>query len=172
VMLLLQRFGAWPLVGFVACVAVARVVFARALSRRLPAGLSVAILAVAGGVVLASLYDAAIAVRLYPVFMSAAMLAVFAHSLWRSPSMIERFARIVEPDLPPAGVAYTRNVTWVWCGFFALNGAVALWTALWADLAVWTLYNGAISYGLVGALAGGEWLLRGFIRGKERSARA
>lgn len=39
-------------------------------------------------------------------------------------------------------------------------GSLSLATALWADNAVWTAYNGCISYLLMGALFGGEWLVR------------
>lgn len=78
--------------------------------------------------------------------------------------MIERFARLHEPDLPESGVRYTRKVTFVWCAFFILNGAAALWTALQASLELWALYNGLIAYVLMGALLGGEFLVRGFVR--------
>lgn len=98
--------------------------------------------------------------KLYPVLVNGVLLAVFAVSLARPPSAIERLARLAEPELPPAAVAYTRRVTQVWCGFFALNGAIALATALWAPTEVWALYNGVLAYGLMGALFGGEWLVR------------
>jgi uncharacterized membrane protein len=44
--------------------------------------------------------------------------------------------------------------------FFLINGAIALATALWASEAVWSLYTGVISYGLMGALFGIEFLVR------------
>lgn len=98
--------------------------------------------------------------RLYPAALSLGMLLLFALSLKFPPSMIERFARLHEPELPPAGVRYTRRVTQVWCAFFVANGSVAAWTALYASRDVWALYNGLISYLLVGLLFAGEWLLR------------
>ena len=98
--------------------------------------------------------------KLYPVLVNAALLAAFGYSLAAPPSMIERMARLREPDLPLAAVAYTRRVTQVWCGFFVVNGAIALGTALWASDAVWSLYTGVIAYVLMGILFGGEWLLR------------
>ena len=96
----------------------------------------------------------------YPVAVNVLLLAIFAVSLRRPPSVIERLARLSHPDLPEAGVRYTRRVTQVWCGFFLLNGTVALFTALRGDLALWTLYNGAISYALMGILFAGEYFLR------------
>jgi uncharacterized membrane protein len=101
-----------------------------------------------------------ITLRFYPVVMNGTMLALFAWSLFNPPTVIERLARLSEPDLPPSGVAYTRRVTQVWCGFFMMNGGMALATALWSSFEVWSLYNGLISYLLMGVLFGGEYWVR------------
>jgi uncharacterized membrane protein len=106
-------------------------------------------------------------VLLYPVFMNALMFALFAASLLRPPSAIERLARLRHPDLPPEGVLYTRRVTQVWCGFFIANGSVAAWTAFAASKEIWMLYNGLISYLLMGVLFAGEWLFRRWRFGME-----
>lgn len=106
----------------------------------------------------------ALPIKLYPVLVNAVLCVVFAVSLRYPPSAIERLARLREPDLPPRAVRYTRRVTWVWTGFFIINGSIALATALWASDAVWTLYNGLIAYGLIGVLFAGEWLVRQHVR--------
>ncbi|MEF9977838.1 MAG: hypothetical protein RR969_09810 [Thermomonas sp.] len=98
--------------------------------------------------------------KLYPALVNAVMLVVFGASLWKPPTVIERLARLRHPDLPPEGVRWVTNVTKAWCLFFVLNGGIALWTALAASDATWALYNGAIAYVLIGAMLGGEWLLR------------
>ncbi|WGL15280.1 hypothetical protein PVT68_10915 [Microbulbifer bruguierae] len=101
----------------------------------------------------------------YPVFCNLLMLGIFVHSLlFQSQTVIERLARLREPNLPPSGIAYTRRVTQVWCGFFIANGAIAAGTAVNGDLSLWTLYNGLISYLLMGLLLAGEWLLRSRVR--------
>jgi uncharacterized membrane protein len=51
-------------------------------------------------------------------------------------------------------------VTFAWCAFFIGNGAIALYTAMFASFASWTLYNGLIAYLLIGAMFGGELLTR------------
>jgi uncharacterized membrane protein len=51
-------------------------------------------------------------------------------------------------------------VTQVWCVFFALNGGVALVTALWTSAATWSLYNGFVAYLLMGLLFAGEYAIR------------
>jgi len=101
-----------------------------------------------------------IALRFYPVVVNAAMLLIFAASLIFPPCVVERLARLQTPDLPAQGVLYTRRVTQLWCGFFLLNGSVALVTALYASFEVWSLYNGLIAYGLMGLLFAGEYLYR------------
>ena len=96
----------------------------------------------------------------YPVAINCVLLLLFAGSLLRPPSIVERIARLQTPNLPPAAVPYTRHVTQVWCGFFMMNGGISAWTAIAASREAWLLYNGLISYLLMGALFGGELLYR------------
>ncbi|MBI3285456.1 MAG: hypothetical protein HYZ65_11510 [Burkholderiales bacterium] len=104
--------------------------------------------------------NALLPLKLYPVLVNAVLLAGFGYSLAVPPSMVERFARLREPDLPSAAIAYTRRVTQVWCVFFIVNGAIALGTALWASQAIWSWYTGVIAYVLMGLLFGIEYLVR------------
>ncbi|NIG74639.1 hypothetical protein [Cedecea sp. NFIX57] len=96
----------------------------------------------------------------YPVVVNSVMLAVFGGSLWSSMPIVERLARLREPDLPEPAVRYTRRVTQIWCLFFVANGSIALFTALYGDMALWTAWNGMIAYLLMGTLMAGEWLVR------------
>ncbi len=104
--------------------------------------------------------NALLPLKLYPVLVNLAFLVAFAWSLTTPQSIVERMARLSEPDLPASGVAYTRTVTKVWCAFFVVNGSIALATALWASQAVWSLYNGVIAYVAMGVLFAGEYLVR------------
>ena len=104
--------------------------------------------------------------KLYPVLVNLVMFGLFAMSLWRGPSVVERLARLRETHFPPAAIAYTRRVTQVWCGFFVVNGLVAVATVLWASPAVWALYNGLLSYVAMGLLMGAEWLVRRRVRAR------
>jgi uncharacterized membrane protein len=98
--------------------------------------------------------------KFYPALVNLGFLLLFAGSLLSPPSFVERLARMREPELPLAAIAYTTRVTWVWTIFFVLNGSLAAITALWASDEMWALYNGFISYLLIGILVGGEWLVR------------
>jgi uncharacterized membrane protein len=96
---------------------------------------------------------------LYPVLVNALMFMLFFGSWLKPPSIIEMIARMREPQLPEEGVRYTRKLTLVWCGFFVINGGIALAT-LSMSREWWTLYNGLISYLLMGGLFFGELFFR------------
>lgn len=100
--------------------------------------------------------------RLYPAGISLALLAVFALSLWSPPTVIERLARLRRgvAELPADAVRYTRHVTEVWCAFFALNAAIAAWSAVAASREVWALYNGFLTYVAMLVLFFGERVVR------------
>ena len=144
----------WLALGLLALV-VLRAGEMRSRRTALFAGLGAGVLVVATW-----LHNDALPLKLYPVVVNATLLAVFAASLFRPPTVIERLARLTDPDLPPAAIPYVTRVTQVWCAFFVANGAIALWTALAASDAAWALYNGAIAYVLIGALLLGERLIR------------
>jgi uncharacterized membrane protein len=77
---------------------------------------------------------------------------------------VERLARLQDPVLPPQGILYTRKVTAVWCGFFLVNGLVSMGTIYYGDRWIWSLYNGCISYVLMGVLMAVEMMVRKRVR--------
>ncbi len=139
-------------------------------SKKAPGHVTLGLLAAVAGVAVIAAVDADLSVRLYPVFVNTAMFVTFASTLFHPPSMIERFALITESSLPPHAVVYTRIVTMVWMGFFLINGAIALWTAVAGSWETWTLYNGFIVYVVVGCLFLIEYLVRRKVRGHEAKA--
>lgn len=142
-------------------------------AQKIPKALTVSFLAVAAAELVVASRDAELAARLYPVFMNATMLIAFTASLAKPPTMIERFARLMEPDLDVHGIRYTRSVTWIWVGFFFVNGSVALWTVLNGSWLVWSIYNGGVAYVLAGSLFAGEFLVRKRVRARaEKESRA
>jgi len=104
------------------------------------------------------------AVQAYPVIVSLSVASYFGFSLLFPPTAVERIARLTEPCLSPRGVAYTRRVTWIWLVFLLLNAAVSLSTILWGTMAQWTLWNGLVSYLLMGVLFIGEYIVRKMVR--------
>ena len=94
--------------------------------------------------------------RIYPSLVNLGLLIAFGATLVRGPTMIEKFARIGTPNLSEPAIRHTRRVTQIWCAFFLANGVFSLYTALYWPREAWSLYNGAIAYGLVGLLLVGE----------------
>ncbi|WP_061238396.1 hypothetical protein [Ectopseudomonas composti] len=140
---------------------------ARALTaRRRPGGLWLAVAALAFCLLLAVADEPAL-LRWYPVLLNLMLLALFGLSLKFGPPLVERLARLREPQLPDVAVRYTRTVTKVWALFFLGNTVLLMALAMWAPLSWWTLYTGFISYGLIGLLFAGEWLIRQQVRKHE-----
>ena len=156
-------FGRWDPMWM--GLALAALLFLRAAGARdavwFAAGCGAVLLGVAAG-----LGGSWMPLKLYPVMVSGVLLAVFAASLWRGPTIVERIARLHEKDLPPEAIAYTRKVTLAWCGFFVANGAVSAATALQGSEQAWVLWNGLLSYLCLGAFFGVEWLLRQRMRAR------
>jgi len=95
----------------------------------------------------------------YPALVNFCLCAVFVGSLRQGEPLLLRIVRARGMPVSKHGPKYLGRLTIVWACFFAANGAVSMWTAT-LPIEVWTLYNGLLSYFLVAALAGGEWLFR------------
>ncbi len=127
-------------------------------SRLLPTlGLPLVTAALAG---LAALSGDPRAVLAQPVLVSGALLVGFGLSLRTTP-FVERLARLEDPALSPAGVAWCRRVTIAWCLFFAANAALSAALALWAPLAWWAAWSGGLAYVAIGLGVLLEVALRG-----------
>jgi uncharacterized membrane protein len=109
---------------------------------------------------LAIVTDERFVLLLLPSAVSLFLLGTFGWSLRVGPPMVERLARLVDPDLPDFCVPYCRKVTIAWCSFFAANSLCAALLALFGSLEWWALYTGFIAYLLLGALFAGEFILR------------
>ena len=95
-----------------------------------------------------------------PVLVNLTLLANFAGSLRGPVSLVERYARLQDPELPPGGPAYCRRVTVAWCWFFVANALVSAGLAVFAPVAWWALYTGALAYMLIGLGFTIEFLVR------------
>ena len=114
--------------------------------------------------------DPATAAKAYPAILSGLVVTVFANSLRHPPSLIERFARIKDPQLASVGQNYCRWLTGVWAIWLLANTLIAGGLAVWASIGLWTLWTGFISYLVMGTLFVGEIVLRPWLLQRFASA--
>jgi uncharacterized membrane protein len=103
---------------------------------------------------------------IYPVLMSLTTALTFGLTLVYPPSMIERIARLRHYEIDEKGIKYLRKVTIIWFSFCILNAVVSLWTLNLDNMQIWVLYNGVISYILMGLLLVGEIIYRHLVYNK------
>ena len=104
-------------------------------------------------------------VKIYPVSINFFLFLSFFVTLFRSPNMIYRFAVMQKKSIKESSERayiekYCRNVTIVWILFFIINGSIALFTAFFTDHFIWAIYNGFISYILIGLIFIIELIIR------------
>lgn len=101
--------------------------------------------------------------KFYPPLCNFFIFLVFFISLFQPETVIQKFAKACGDKLEPPARIYTRNLTYIWCIFTFLNFAVSVWTIFQTDR-IWMLYNGCISYVLIGGLFTVEYIVRIFLR--------
>lgn len=94
----------------------------------------------------------------YPALVNFSLFVTFANSLRHEESLL-RIVRARGATISEYTPGYLYKLTAVWAGFFVVNGLVSIWSST-LSMAAWTLYNGMLSYCIVGVLIGGELLFR------------
>jgi len=97
--------------------------------------------------------------KFYPPLCNCFLFLVFFISLFTKETVIQKFARACGDKLEKPAWDYTRKVTYIWCIFTFINLLISIWTIFLPDK-IWILYNGCISYILVGLLFGIEYIIR------------
>lgn len=103
--------------------------------------------------------------KLYPVAVCATFLFFFATSLVSPPPIVFRFATMQDKSILKSPYKkrvenYCKKVTIVWCTFFVLNIAAAIYTAFFCSEKIWSIYNGGISYLIMGMIFAIEFFVR------------
>lgn len=157
----LQAFQPSVIAGFLLVLTVFRFLLTKEdKSGKNDAGMSLYWLAAAALVIIVTfLSGSKLGLFLYPLLVNLAFFTFFTISLYHPPTVIERIARRQRSDFPERAVFYTRKVTQAWCIFFVLNGSLSLMSIFHSET-WWMLYNGFISYILIGLMLGGEYLVR------------
>jgi uncharacterized membrane protein len=101
----------------------------------------------------------AFVLRVTPFAVSLTFIAMFAFSLRNTP-LIERFARLQEPELSPEKIAYCRSLTKLWVGVLTVNSGLLLFASLCQNEALWAILVGPVSYGMLGMVFAIEYPFR------------
>ena len=111
-----------------------------------------------------SIYFQNLKAKLIPVIVQLNLMLFFGKTLLngKGPSLIERFAKLSFPQIPPLLSRYCRYLTFIWTIFFAINVLVCIILALYAPVEWWTLYTGVIILVLSGLLIIVEYIWRHF----------
>lgn len=109
--------------------------------------------------------------RLYSVVINITFLVVFGSTLFLKPNIIFRFATLADKKILGSTYEnqvnkYCKKVTVIWCCFFIMNGSIAAYTTFFCSREVWAIYNGGISYVLMGTLFAVEFIIRKIVDSK------
>lgn len=100
---------------------------------------------------------------LYPALLNFTGMLVFIASLFQGKPLLLRVAEARDMPMSEHSEGYLYKLTAIWAVFLAANGCVALWS-MTQSFAFWALYNGLLSYLLIGVLLLGEILFRGYYK--------
>jgi uncharacterized membrane protein len=105
-------------------------------------------------------------IKFYPLLVNIGWLAVFGFSLLFPPSFVFEIAVFLDKSVKDADVEkplrrFCKSATVVWCVFFAFDALFA-WFTIFGPLVngldkrhsdmLWTVYNGAVTYLLMGVI--------------------
>ena len=89
------------------------------------------------------------------------MLWLFGRTLLKDrEAFITSLARRVRGSLMPAMETYTRNLTFAWCVFFALQLALSALLLRFGSRESWSLFINVLNVPLVALMFAGDWLYR------------
>ena len=104
-------------------------------------------------------------VKFYPVCANLTVFLVFFCSLFTKETVIQKFAKMVDGELSENALKYTRNLTYIWCVLTFFNFVVSFITVFLSE-EIWALFNGLISYILIGTLFFVEYVIRTILKKK------
>lgn len=112
-------------------------------------------------------YTNVFAVKFYPVGANFTIFLIFLTSSFAKETVIQKFAKALEKTdkLDDFTENYTRKLTYCWAVFTFFNFLVSIFT-LFLSEKWWALYNGVISYALIGTFFAVEYIVRVILRKK------
>lgn len=106
--------------------------------------------------------------KLYPVVINFCIFAMFFSSLFANETVIQKFARIAEGgELHPKVKTYTKNLTYIWCVYLLFQFLFSFATLFMSDK-IWMIFNGCVSYILLGMFFAIEYIFRIFFKKRHK----
>jgi len=105
----------------------------------------------------------------YPVVASISIACVFFLSLKDKQPLLEKIAERTGSVINKHAKHYLHWLTFTWGILLIINGAIAAYTAFYLTLKEWALYNGLISYLLLGSFFIIELIFRYFYKNMKQS---
>lgn len=103
------------------------------------------------------------AVKFYPIVMNFIFFTIFLCSLMGKETVIQKIARLTDGKLEEPIRTYTKNLTYVWIIFLFVNFIISVYSLFLSDY-FWMLYNGFVSYLLIGTVFIIEFIVRYFFK--------
>jgi uncharacterized membrane protein len=117
--------------------------------------------------------DPKLVFKVYPALADLVYLTIMGTSLFIPPPLVSYFVTMFDKSLkdrldPSYLERYCRKATIIWCIFFFIDAIIAMITVIWASELVWGIYNGGVTYVLMGMIFAGEYVV---IKVQERRKR-
>lgn len=106
------------------------------------------------------------ALKIYPVIVNFSFFLIFFASLFAQKTVIQKIAELQEGVLNSNVKIYTRNLTYLWCIFLFIQFLISILT-LFLDDKIWMIYNGFVSYILLGSFFAIEYMVRIILKRKK-----
>jgi uncharacterized membrane protein len=115
--------------------------------------------------------------KIYPALADLIYLVIMGTSILIPPPVVFYFLNMFDKKLkehinPEFFEQYCRKAAIIWCVFFVFDGAVSLVTVFWGSDIIWGIYNGGITYVLMGLIFVGEYFILKMVEKKSLAANA
>jgi uncharacterized membrane protein/rubredoxin len=114
-------------------------------------------------------------IKLYPALTALAYLTIMITSFFFPPPLayyfIDIFDKTIKTKIPKEVFeSYYLKASVIWCVFFFIDGIISVFTTLYGSDRVWGIYNGGVTYFLMGLIFIGEFIVLKSIEKRHHSA--
>jgi uncharacterized membrane protein len=115
--------------------------------------------------------------KIYPALADLIYFVIMGTSVLIPPPLVFYFLNMFDKKIkehikPEFFERYCRRAAIVWCVFFVVDGAFSLVTVFWGSDIIWGIYNGGITYVLMGLIFAGEYFILKMVEKKSLAGKA